>query len=333
MKKQPLVAVLWLAALAALAVPAMADVQPYNRSGKWTNVAGIGNAGNHQAPMCGMASTGENLGEWRYGSIKFSDGSLYVQIATGRWRFRKSTNVRVQIGFDRQPWIGGSSAYGDGESIFITIAPEHVEGFLREVGEADVMWFQLGSNEWNWAFDMTGSRNAMNSLRECMGKIAAPPPPVAQAPIPAPTPTPAAPGQQQAGLPTASYSVVPIIVTNGGTIVQVDVLMGGQPIRMTLDTGATHCTVTEAVATNIVNSGRGVWGESLTSELADGSRHTARSVLVREMRIGSHIVRNVQAVVSSSSDMLLGFPALNAIGPFTIDTRGGELIFHHRSAS
>ena len=67
--------------------------------------------------------------------------------------------------------------------------------------------------------------------------------------------------------------------------------------------------------------------------LADGSKVTMRSLIIREMRIGPHVVRNVRASVSSSQDMLLAFPVVNSIAPFTIDTRTRELVFHHGSAS
>jgi hypothetical protein len=336
MKKLLLATVLWFAAIVALAAsPASAEMRPYYHSGHWTNYAGVGDK---NAPLCSMMSTTQSWGEFRIGGIKYDSG-LYVQLSTQRWRIRKGVNVAIQIGFDNNPWIGDARAVGDGQTIFINIAPDHVDGFLREVGEADTMWFRFaGNDEWNWSFNMTGSRNATNALRECMARISAPPAAptyVQPAPAPAPgAPAPGAPAEPSvATLPTSTQSSVPILVGNDGRVVMVDVLMGGQPIRMLLDTGAEVCSVTEVVANRLVADGQGSWDTDFVTVLADGSRRTTRAVIIREMRIGSHIVRNIKAGVTSSNEMLLSFPVLNSIAPFTIDTRARELIFHHKSAS
>jgi len=325
------VAVLWFAVIAALAAsPASAEVQAYYSSGNWTNYAGLGE---QNAPMCLMSSTITSWGERRFAAIKYqadrSGGHLYVQLSVPRWRIRKGdTTVPFDIYFDRNKWIGLANSYGDGTTLFINIMPAFQEGFLHEVGEANTMSFSLGGNEWNWSFDMTGSRNAMITMRDCITKISAPPPPTYAQPAPPPTYAPA----PQASAPSGKSSV-PIYTDRGGAAVMVDVLLGGQPLRMTLDTGATMCTVTEAIAARIVSSGQGSWGEPVTSMLADGSKVTMRLVVIREMRIGPHVLRDVRAGVSSSQDMLLAFPAVNSIAPFTIDTRTRELVFHHGSAS
>ena len=60
--------------------------------------------------------------------------------------------------------------------------------------------------------------------------------------------------------------------------------------------------------------------------MADGSSHTVQVLLIYEVKIGRHIVRNVRAGISDY--MLLAFPILNGIAPFTIDTRTKELVFH-----
>ena len=63
-------------------------------------------------------------------------------------------------------------------------------------------------------------------------------------------------------------------------------------------------------------------------QLADGSTRKVPVLLIRELQIGEHVVRNVRASVRSGDDILLAFPVVNGIAPFTIDTRIGELIFH-----
>ena len=50
-------------------------------------------------------------------------------------------------------------------------------------------------------------------------------------------------------------------------------------------------------------------------------------ILIYEVRIGRHLIRNVRAGVSADQ-ILLAFPVVNGIAPFTIDTRAGELVFH-----
>ena len=130
--------------------------------------------------------------------------------------------------------------------------------------------------------------------------------------------------------PTASAPVadsVPIYPTNNGTSAMIDVVLGIQPLRMLLDTGATTCLISEAIAARIVRDGYGVRQEAGRFKMADGTIRTLPTLLIREVRIGRHTVRTVRAGVSSTGEMLLAFPVVNAIAPFTIDTRARVLIF------
>jgi clan AA aspartic protease (TIGR02281 family) len=127
---------------------------------------------------------------------------------------------------------------------------------------------------------------------------------------------------------TTGKDSVPIYVSQGGTRVHVDVLLGGQVIRMLLDTGATDLKITDAVASRIVRDNQGTWQQPTKVSLADGSVHTVQVLRVREFRIGGHVVRDVDAFVGDGESMLLAFPVVNSIAPFTIDTRAGELVFH-----
>ena len=130
--------------------------------------------------------------------------------------------------------------------------------------------------------------------------------------------------------PTASAPVadsVPIYPTNNGTSAMIDVVLGIQPLRMLLDTGATTCLISEAIAARIVRDGYGVRQEAGRFKMADGTVRTLPTLLIREVRIGRHTIRSVPAGVSSTGEMLLAFPVVNAIAPFTIDTREGVLIF------
>jgi predicted aspartyl protease len=107
----------------------------------------------------------------------------------------------------------------------------------------------------------------------------------------------------------------------------IDVVLGGQPLRMLLDTGAATCLISEAMAARIVRDGYGVRQQAGRFKMADGTIRTLPTLLIREVQIGRHTVRNVWAGVSSTGEMLLAFPVVNAIAPFTIDTRARVLIF------
>jgi predicted aspartyl protease len=120
---------------------------------------------------------------------------------------------------------------------------------------------------------------------------------------------------------------VPIYPTNNGTSAMIDVVLGGQPLRMLLDTGAATCLISEAMAARIVRDGYGVRQQAGRFKMADGTIRTLPTLLIREVQIGRHTVRNVWAGVSSTGEMLLAFPVVNAIAPFTIDTRARVLIF------
>jgi hypothetical protein len=149
-------------------------------------------------------------------------------------------------------------------------------------------------------------------------------------PVAAPTvvaPTVAAPAVAAPAWWAPVADSVPIYPTNNGTSAMIDVVLGGQPLRMLLDTGATTCLISEAIAARIVRDGYGVRQEAGRFKMADGTIRTLPILLIREVRIGRHTIRSVPAGVSSTGEMLLAFPVVNAIAPFTIDTRARVLIF------
>ena len=130
--------------------------------------------------------------------------------------------------------------------------------------------------------------------------------------------------------PTASAWVVdsvPIYPTNNGTSAMIDVVLGIQPLRMMLDTGAQMCLISEAIAARIIRGGHGVRQEAGRFKMADGTIRILPILLIKELRIGRHTIRGVPAGVSPTGEMLLAFPVVAAIGPFTIDTRARLLTF------
>jgi len=150
-------------------------------------------------------------------------------------------------------------------------------------------------------------------------------PPVTVNPEPKPEPK-AEPKPEPAPKPVAKRDVVPINVQNNSATLNVG--LGNQTVTMLLDTGATTSTVTEAVADALVSGGHARWTGEARYKMANGSVTSAMTILIREVRIGSHVVRDVKASVSPNhAEMLLGLSVLTAIGSFTIDTRTGELSF------
>jgi clan AA aspartic protease (TIGR02281 family) len=151
----------------------------------------------------------------------------------------------------------------------------------------------------------------------------APPPPVVVHPEPKPEPKTESKSEPK---PAAKRDSIPVNIQNNSVMLNVGV--GNQTVTMLLDTGATNSVVTQAVADLLVRSGHARWAGEEKYSLADGSVKTAQTIVINEVSVGSHVVRNVKASVTANrTDMLLGFSVLKAIGPFMIDTRTNELIF------
>jgi clan AA aspartic protease (TIGR02281 family) len=151
----------------------------------------------------------------------------------------------------------------------------------------------------------------------------APPPPVVVHPEPKAEPKPEPKPEPR---PATKRDSIPINIQNNSVMLNVGV--GNQTVTMLLDTGATNSLVTGAVADLLVRSGHARWAGEEQYSTADGSVRTVQTIVINEVRVGSHVVRNVKAgVTPNRTDMLLGFSVLKAIGPFMIDTRTNELIF------
>ena len=153
-------------------------------------------------------------------------------------------------------------------------------------------------------------------------------PPSAAQP-PAVSPTAAPPALQRSALASMPLgNSVPIYFERDGRAVFVDVILGSQPAHMLIDTGATDVTVSESLAQALLSRGEADEGPSAQVQLADGSTTTTRNISVHTFKIGDNVLRDVSAgVTPDGTDMLLGFPVLNQIGRFTIDTINKRLIF------
>jgi gag-polyprotein putative aspartyl protease len=149
---------------------------------------------------------------------------------------------------------------------------------------------------------------------------------------PAPAATPAAVTVPPAAAPAVAAVSVgedSIGILNLGKAVFAQLTVGSLLVTMQIDTGATDMTVSERVAQDLLAKGEAETTDDGQVILADGSRITEKRVIVHDVKIGTHELRNVVAgVVSNDAEMLLPFPVLNAIGIVTIDTTANKLIFN-----
>ena len=150
--------------------------------------------------------------------------------------------------------------------------------------------------------------------------------PPATTTVSAPEPKPVAPETAPTydNPPSTSGDDVPFINQSGG--MAVNVLVGGHAAQMILDTGASISSIPPVLADQLIAEGHATEGSGGTITLADGSSHHERSVVADAMTIGNHTRSQVPMTVSDG-EPLLGLPALNAIGRFTIDAQHGVLTF------
>ena len=138
------------------------------------------------------------------------------------------------------------------------------------------------------------------------------------------------PPTYSAPAPAPSYGngfAVPIANTGSRAYVAVN-LGGAQTATMLIDTGCTDMTVTQSIADILLQSGAASPSAPMTVSFADGSTHLVQQITIHQIEIGGHTLSNVNAGVSpNGADMLLGFPILNKLGKFTIDTQNNQLVF------
>ena len=161
--------------------------------------------------------------------------------------------------------------------------------------------------------------------------VPTPQPPIIIVPIPAPMPTATPPKPEPKAEPKPEPKPAPMVKRDSIPLniqdnsMTLNVGLGDRTVSMLLDTGATTSVVTNAVAERLVRNGHARWTGEDRYVMADGSVKTVQTIVIYEMRIGNHVVRNARAGVTDS--MLLGFSVLQDIGPFMIDTRNSELVF------
>ncbi len=132
----------------------------------------------------------------------------------------------------------------------------------------------------------------------------------------------------QPAQPSITANSIPIYPSRDGRSVRIDVELGSVTKRMLIDTGASGVSIPESVADRLLVQREAVEAESAIVTLANGSEERQRGVRILSISIGGHVLHDVYANVGpDSSEPLLGFPVLNHVGRFTIDTNAGVLIF------
>ena len=190
---------------------------------------------------------------------------------------------------------------------------------LRMVGELQI---DRNSNIYydEWLYDGAQGGKLVFSASSACQRTDAPQTQVAQSNPPATGPS--------SSLPSPSDSV-PIYPSANGRAVYVDVQLGSKPVRMLIDTGATGVTITRSMALALIGDNEAVLlPQTGSARLADGSIREQEYVRIASLIIGGHKLSDVIAgVTPDGADMLLGFPVLNQVGRFTIDTNSNRLIF------
>jgi len=121
--------------------------------------------------------------------------------------------------------------------------------------------------------------------------------------------------------PRSGPTATPIYLDRDGRSVRVDVRLGSLIHRMVIDTGATGLSIPRLVAERLVLRREAIESDGAILTLANGGRERRRGIRVWAVSVGSHTLRDVYATVAPHpSEPLLGFPVLNQLGRFTIDT-------------
>jgi hypothetical protein len=322
MKKILVAAMVLATAIAANGNPAAADatnIVTLAQSGYWTTYSLTSDSGIRSCQMRSGNPSKALYVKWFDGRATFS-----VQMFDDSWRFTKGQKFWLAVVFDRTVFstenaVSDMMRYDNGGYsgvLEFKVQYEMLDKFMAEFANADMLTIQYTRT--SDTINMTGSRNAGKAFVDCIRKT------VDDAPVAKTVPLPPAPPPPKT---TASRDSIPIIVSPSGSAIHIDVLLGGLPLRMLVDTGAMASQVPQTFASMLLRNGSAVDAGTTVVRYANGSKGIERVIRIRELRVGSHVVRDIEATISDGPP-LIGFPVINGIAPFTIDTRVGELIWH-----
>jgi clan AA aspartic protease (TIGR02281 family) len=159
-------------------------------------------------------------------------------------------------------------------------------------------------------------------------KVEAPPSPAA---LPSSMSLPAKQAPPEPPVLDSGATVVPM-VSEGGTFV-VPVKINDQiTLNFIVDSGASDVAVPADVVSTLVRTGTITDADFLgkqTYRLADGSTVPSQRFVIRSLKVGDKILKNVVGSVSpSASDLLLGQSFLNRFKSWSIDNQRGTLILN-----
>lgn len=127
--------------------------------------------------------------------------------------------------------------------------------------------------------------------------------------------------------PAASDDSVSIETLDGVTFASVG--LGSQSVKMMIDTGANMMSLPATVAHRLVASGDADHGAGWRVKQADGRIIREDTIIIHQVKFGSHVVRTVVAAVApDGASALLPITVLRQIGKFTIDFANNKLSFN-----
>ena len=124
------------------------------------------------------------------------------------------------------------------------------------------------------------------------------------------------------GVPLFSQITITMEKKNGVYFLPGEV--NGIPLKFVFDTGASNVYLSSTEAIFMLKNGfieEGDFGGISYSQVANGEIVENKEVILRELKIGSIVLRNVPALISQSLDapLLLGQSAIEKLGPIQIN--------------
>jgi hypothetical protein len=138
------------------------------------------------------------------------------------------------------------------------------------------------------------------------------------------------------GILITSAGAETIQLVRGGGIYMIPVQINGQmTVPFALDSGAAEVAIPQDIFLTLIRTGTIKDSDFVgtgTYVMADGSKHSNKRFILRELKVGNHVVTNVIAnVVSVKADPLLGQSFLSKLPAWAVDNRNHSLILHDQS--
>jgi hypothetical protein len=126
--------------------------------------------------------------------------------------------------------------------------------------------------------------------------------------------------------PPPAPAVEAIELTYALGMIHVAASVGGMPLTLAVDTGASESAIPTRIADQLIAKGEAIETASNKYVMADGTVREERRIIVKTMMLGAHTLNNVTVGVSPDGGMsLLGLPELGSMGRFSIDLAKRQL--------